>query len=273
VMDRGQHGWEISRYDSEFLVKSVDGRMAATGNTTTADYGGILAEDRAEAQIFLDSLNITHSEFFRNPLTYALIEQLLLPRLIAEKEGAGRAEIRVWSAACAEGQEAYSMAVLLNEVAAARGGAVSFRIFATDHSDRAVAAARKGLYTYAAVRNVRLAHLLDYFNQEGDLYAVHPKLRDRIAFSVYDLLDDRSMCPPASIYGDFDLVICSNLLFYYRQDIRQRILNKVHGSLSSSGYLVTGEVESAVVADMGGFSVVDPSAAVFRKIERRGGTT
>jgi chemotaxis methyl-accepting protein methylase len=94
---------------------------------------------------------------------------------------------------------------------------------------------------------------------------VIPALKDRVSFSVYDLLDERSSCPPASIYGEFDLAFCSNLLFYYRPDIRRSILNQLELCLTPDGYLVTDEAEREIVARHKGFRAVVPGATVFRK--------
>jgi chemotaxis protein methyltransferase CheR len=225
-----------------------------------------LSEDRAEAEAFSRSLNITYSEFFRNPLAFALLEQLILPRLLGEVGKSGRSEVRVWSAGCAAGQEAWSVAILLEELAAARERPVTIRIFATDVSETALALARKGVYDPAAVQNIRLKHLRDYFSAQGEAYVVTPRLRARVDFSAYDLLDARSACPPASLYGDFDLILCSNLLFYYRPDLRQHILDKVCRALSPGGYFVSGEAERDIVAKHDGFGHVAPPAAVFQKI-------
>jgi chemotaxis protein methyltransferase CheR len=263
------HGRDIALHDTAFLTKSIERRLVATGIKTAVAYGGYLSENSPEAETFSRALNIAYSEFFRNPLTFALLDQVILPGLVVEKEKAGRAEIRIWSAACATGQEAYSIAIVLHELAAARGSAVSFRIFATDRCPAGIVAAQEGVYDYAAMRNVRLKHIRDYFTQVGDSYTIIPALRNRIDFSVYDLLDELSACPPQSIFGDFDLVVCSNLLFYYRPDIRQRILNKVWNSLSPGGYLVTGEAENDIVARHEGFRPAIPPSAVFQKINRR----
>jgi chemotaxis methyl-accepting protein methylase len=264
VMGR-THGRDISPLDKAFLAKSIERRLAATGIKTAAAYRGYLSENSTEAEIFFRALNIAYSEFFRNPLTFALLEQVILPALVAEKEKAGRTEIRVWSAACAAGQEAYSIAILLDDLAAARGRAISYRIFATDRSPAGIVAAQQGVYDYAVLHNVRLKHIRDYFTQEGESYTIIPALRNCIDFSAYDLLDKLSASPPPSIYGDFDMVICSNLLFYYRQDIRQCILSKVWNSLSPTGYLITGEAERDIVARNEGFRAAIPASIVFQK--------
>jgi chemotaxis protein methyltransferase CheR len=263
------HGRDISLHDDAFLAKSIERRLTVTGIKTAAAYGGYLSESSMEAENFSRTLNITYSEFFRNPLTFALLEKVILPGLVAEAEKAGRAELRVWSAACAAGQEAYSIAILLDELAAVRGRATPYRSFATDRSHTEIVAAQAGVYDYASVQNVRLKHIRDYFTQEGESYRVIPALRGCIAFSVYDLLAELSASPPPSIYGDFDLVVCSNLLFYYRADVRQRILNKVWNSLSATGYLITGEAEKEIVIRNEGFRAAIPLSAVFQKTRRR----
>ncbi len=262
---RRTHGRDISPYDKLFLMKSLEKRLAATGIKTAAAYSSCLAQNSAEAEAFFRSLQITYSEFFRNPLTFALLEQLIIPSIIAEKEKAGRAEVRVWSAGCAAGQEAYSIAILLDDLIAACGNTVSFRIFATDISETDLSLAREGLFDYGVVQNVRMKHLNKYFSVKGESCAIVSALKNRVDFSACDLLDERSVCPPASIYGEFDLIVCCNLLFYYRPDIRKFILNKVYRALSPGGYLATGEAEREIVAKIGGFRAVAPPPAVFQR--------
>jgi len=259
------HGRDISLFEESFLAKTLEKRLASTASGSLSAYSGYLSGNGEEAELLYRSLSITYSEFFRNPLTFALLEQLILPALLDKREKAGRPEIRVWSAACAAGQEAYSIAILLDEMTAAAGRAIPFRIFATDISENVLALARQGTYDFPSVRNVRLKHLKSYFSVSDETYTIDHRLRERIDFSRYDLLDEYSGSPPASIYGDFDLVFCSNLLFYYKPEMRRFILDKVCRSLAPNGYLATGEAERDMIAGRGGLSVVAPAAAVFRK--------
>lgn len=252
-------GRDVSLHDDAFLAKSLEKRLAATGGGTAAAYLDRLAGDPAEAEAFCRSLHVTYSEFFRNPLAFALLEALVLPSLAQERGEMGRPEIRVWSAGCAGGQEAYSIAILLDELVA------PCRIFASDIVAAELDAARQGVYGAATMQNVRLRHLHNYFDKRGDSFIILPRLRERVDFSLYDLLDPRSTCPPASIYGDFDLVFCSNVLIYYRPEVRQAILDKLRCSLAPAGYLVTGEAERAIVEQAGGFAPVAPPAAVFQR--------
>ena len=253
----GSHGFDVSRYEDAFLRKAIAKRLAATGGGTVAAYGERLAGDRAEAEKLFYSLRIDHSDFFRNPLTFAVIEQVVLPALVEAKKKSG-GEIRVWSAGCASGQEAWSLAMLLEELA----GPAPYRIFATDLAEPDMA--RAGVYSAEAVGNVRARHLREYFSRQGESFSVVPRLRARVDFSAYDLLDSSSASPAASIYGGFDLILCCNLLFYYRQEARRRILDKICHAVSSGGYFVTGEVERAMVSEHRELLAVLPPAAVFR---------
>lgn len=253
---------EIAMYDKSFLMKSLEKRYALTGSKTAEAYSRYLEENSREADAFLDSLNINYSKFFRNPLTFALLEQWILPSLISLKSGGG--EIRIWSAGCSAGQEAYSIAMLLDKLCKAGGIGVRFRIFATDISEEVLKVAREGLYHKDAVQNVRLNELEKYFTKMGETYRIDSKLRDNIVFSTYDLLDEFSANPPESIYGDFDIVFCSNLLFYYNPQIREGILQKVQKSMAMKGYLVTGEAEKALVNKVDKLQMIAPPAAIFQ---------
>ena len=156
------------------------------------------------------------------------------------------------------------MAILLDEIVAACERPVQYRIFATDLSEPDLALARGGVYSAAAGKNLRLRHLESCFTRQGDAYAVVPRLKDRVDFSIYDLLD-AGTSPPASIYGDFDLVLCSNVLIYYRPEALRLILDKLRRSLAVGGHLVTGETERQVAGSADGFRMVIPPVAVFAR--------
>lgn len=260
---------DLSQYDKAFLIKTIESRMSVTGIFSPKEYRSFLSENNPEIDLFYQSLHISYSEFFRNQLTFALLEQHVLPGLIAAKQKSG-SEIRIWSAGCAAGQEAYSVAMLLDEMTAELAEKVSFRIFATDRSIYELESAQKGVYDSAAVRNVRLKHLKKYFTESNDYYVLASSITKQVGFSLFDLLEENYTSPPASIYGDFDIVFCSNLLFYYRPEIRQLVLDKVLRSLSAGGILVTGEAERAIVEKHGGFSSFAKPSAIYRKTTYRG---
>ncbi|HEX7596854.1 MAG TPA: CheR family methyltransferase, partial [Polyangia bacterium] len=161
--------------------------------------------------------------------------------------------------------EPYSVAILLDELLTGGGGAGSCRIFATDSCEAGVAAGRAGVYAARAVQNLRRKHLEAYFTRAGDSFTVIPRLRDQVDFSTHDLLDAGTHSPPASIYGHFNLILCCNLLIYYRPEFRQRIIEKLLLCLAPGGYLVLGETERAMVEQFGSLRAVAPPAPVFQK--------
>lgn len=264
VMEQS-HGRDLSLYNETFLANSLEKRRQASACVNTAAYLHRLAEDATEAEALHRSLRVVYSEFFRNPLTFALLEQLVLPGLIKDKIRR-QGEIRIWSAGCAAGQEAWSVAILLDELAVAGAKPVPFRIFATDLSKADLDLARGGVYSTAAVGNIRLRHLNGCFSRQGDAYVIADRLKERVDFSLYDLLDDMTTSPPACIYGNFDLVLCSNVLLYYRTEVLRLILTKLRRSLAPGGYLVTGETERQMVASVDGFRAVASPAAVFQRV-------
>lgn len=262
---RRDRGLDLACYDGSFVRKAIIKRMLALGRPSVAAYGDYLAAQPAEGEVLERALNIGYSEFFRNPLTFALLEQRILPSLVAAKKHAGQGEVRVWSAGCSSGQEAWSIAMLLDALAGVGEPAVHYRIFATDRSAAQLAMARAGIYSGDAVANVRARQLRDYFERQGEAYVIGPRLRERVDFSSHDLLDESLSSPEASLYGDFDLILCCNLLFYYRPDIQRRILHKLASALSPGGYCVTGEAERDSVVEQGGLHPVALRAALFQK--------
>ena len=260
------HGLDLSPFDETFFAKSLDKRLAATQAATQAAYAERLTHDYSEAVALLHSLKIVYSEFFRNQLAFALLEQQILPSLIEERQKSGSGEIRVWSAGCASGQEAWSVAILLAELTGGRESPVSYRIIATDLSESDLDLASCGVYSADAIGNVRSRHLREYFSRKGDSFTIAPRLRERVDFLPYDLLDENTTCPPESIFGNFDLVLCSNVLFYYRPEMQRLILSKVWRCLASGGHLLTDQSEQRIVTKACGFLCPTPPAALFTKI-------
>lgn len=255
------HGRDISIYDEPFLEKTLVRRLAFREIEKTSEYCNYLKESSTEAEALYSSLNITYSQFFRTPLTFSVLEQCVLPRLLSQKPDGG--EIRVWSAGCSSGQEPYSLAMLLSEMISNQEKTIRFRIFATDTSQTVLDLAKDGVFDREAVQNLKVYQLHSYFSKQGENYVIVPQLRRNIIFSVYDLLDQFSVNPPESIYGDFDIVFCSNLLFYYKLEIQLFILEKIQKSLSATGYLVTGQAERSCVQKATKLQMISVPAAIF----------
>lgn len=263
---RSVHGQDLSRFNEGFLRRSLH-RLAGPSSTLDAYLRRVIAV-RADAEHLVRSLDIHHSEWFRDPLAFALLERRILPDLVALHQRRGGTEIRVWSAGCAAGQEALSVAILLNDLAESRVHPVSFRIFATDTSEAQLALARSATYPEAMLRNVPFKHLTRWFARQGDAWVVSPDLLQHVHFSVNDLLDEASTCPPASIFGAFDLVLCCNLLYYYTAEHQQKVLRKLKRNLTPDGTLMTSDTERDLVHAAGFRTVAAPAALFVQAGER-----
>jgi len=150
---------DIETYDLNFLEKALNARMLVTQIPAMNDYIKYIENHPSESKLFLDSTNISYSEFFRNPLTFSILEKIVIPQLIVAQKKSGRKEIRIWSTACASGQEAYSIAMLLEEFQLFRKEKIHFRIFATDHSEDQINMAKIGVYTDNYVQSLTLKQL------------------------------------------------------------------------------------------------------------------
>jgi chemotaxis protein methyltransferase CheR len=260
-----QFAMDISVFDKPFLERVIKGRMAASSCNSIKDYLLYLEKVSGESSLLKGQLNNSFSEFFRNPLTFALIEQLVVPKLFNKHGKSQSKEIRIWSAGCSSGQEPYSLAMLLDSYKNSHSSCPGYQIFATDLSEDGLQLALKGEFDIKAIRNTKIEYVDRYFRQEGELYVLSQILKEQVNFSHYDLLDSDSSSPPESIYGDFDLVMCSNVLFYYQPEFQQFILRKISNSLKSGGFFITGEAETNIVSSYGAFRQFVSPAAIFIK--------
>lgn len=252
---------EITMYNAAFLGMAVKKRMQHLGASNYQEYCVCLAEDSSEAEAFFDSLHITYSQFFRDSMTFALLEQHVLPNIFAQKPDGG--EIRVWSAGCSSGQEAYSVAMLLSDLSLNSGRDIRYRIFATDICPSSIAVGQKGVYDQCSIQDVKEKHIQRYFERRDNSYTVKSQIRRNVNFSLYDLLDEFTSHPPESIFGDFDIVLCCNLLIYYTAELQQTIIQKLKRAVSKDGYLITGEAERLLVENSSRLKTLSVTPAVF----------
>lgn len=253
----------LSRYDASFLEKSLRKRITETACHSVEEYAVFLENNHEEEKRLADSLHNSYSRFFRDPLTFAALERIVLPQLIEQRKNSRRKEIRIWSTACAAGQEPYSLAILLEELHQGRCNDFDYRLFATDHCQEQINEAKKGQYSAASVQSVSLKRAGEWFSHQGGIYTIHPKLREKTDFSVFDLFSENLSFPSASIFGDFDLVVCANLLFYYNRSCQKYLFEKTSKSLVESGFFVTGEAERDIVSLFNHHEVF-PQSGIFR---------
>ena len=259
-----QRSIAFSSYRPDLLGRIINRRAAAVNCDGLRDYLNYLKENDKELQELLDELTINVSKFFRNPLVFEILAEKILPPLILRKSQDNES-LRIWSAGCAQGEEAYSLAILIKDFILRNAIGLKAHIFATDIDEDALEHAMAGKYCFEAIENIKAGLLKKYFKKNGKFYRVRPVIKEMVAFSVHDLLDKKTLVPPVSVFGDFDLVVCCNVLIYYRKGLQKIILRKLCRSIAPGGFLVLGEAET-LPADSAGDFIAYHDRCLFQKI-------
>ncbi|TQK11211.1 protein-glutamate O-methyltransferase CheR [Herbaspirillum sp. SJZ107] len=236
---RERTGHDFSKYKQGTILRRIERRMRVRGMRDLHAYCILLDEDRDEAGHLLQDLLIGVTSFFRDRDEFAAFEHVLLPQLFHGKGPAD--EVRAWTVACSTGEEAYSLAMLLHERAAAMAAPPALQLFATDVDRRAIVAARAGAYPAALADDIPPALLQRYVVRDGAQIRIQPALREAVLFAEHDLLRD----PP---FSRLDLISCRNLLIYLDRDAHRQVLAMFHFALKPSGYLFLGSAETADAA-------------------------
>ncbi len=238
------------------------------------DVGSLVAELRhgrdALARAVTEAMTTNESSFFRDKPAFDLFRDKVLPDLVARRAGAKR--LRLWCAACAAGQEAYSIAMILDDLKlASKGWTVD--LIATDINGEMIARAEQGLYSHFEVqRGLPIRRLVDHFLQEGQSWRISESLRRMVTFRPFNLLDSFGWL------DDVDIVFCRNVLMYLDPKAKAGVLDKISEILAPGGYLLLGPVETpsglsdafVAVADAPGLYSprVDEGAALARVARR-----
>jgi chemotaxis protein methyltransferase CheR len=259
-------GFDYSAYHPAMLERRIQNRILKTRLPTPEEYFGYLQRDPDEPARLIENFMINVSHFFRDPLCFEILAKTVIPGIVQSKQKLGDNTIRIWSAGCSRGEEAYSVAILLDDCLKQEKSSLSVDFFATDFDAGVIELAKKGDYPADSIREVKYGFLEDYFIKNDQGFLVRPSLKSMIRFSVYDLLDKNSYAPSESIFGDFDLVLCRNVLIYFHPEYQERILHKLYKSLKTKGILILGESEVPVADFKGKFRQITRSGKIFEKI-------
>lgn len=254
---RSHTGHDFSLYKPSTVHRRVERRMAAQQIGTLAHYVRFLQTNPAEIEALFRDLLIGVTSFFRDPEAFAVLEKVVLPRIIATK--AAGDVVRVWIPGCSTGEEAYSIAMLIAEQLEVAKQRLSVQIFATDIDGAAVVAARAGVYPASMAAQVSAERLARFFTAqpEGGTWKVQRTLRDMLVFSEQDVAKD----PP---FSKLDLISCRNLLIYMGGELQRRLIPLFHYALLPGGYLFLGTSESIGDHDEL-FAAIDRKAKVYQR--------
>lgn len=229
-------GLDFTTYKPATILRRLKRRMVATNSPSLDGYLRYLERQPEEYQRLISTFLIKVTEFFRDRELFETLRRETLPRLI-EDARAGSKELRIWSAGCATGEEAYSIAVLVADALGDELNQFTVRIFATDLDAQAIAFARRGIYSRAALASAPPELVDRYFSQLDGDFEVQKRVRGLVVFGQHDL-GRRAPFP------HMDLVLCRNVLIYFASDLQKRVLQLFAYSLRTGGVLVLGKAET-----------------------------
>lgn len=252
---RGRTRHDFRRYKTATVMRRIERRMLVNGLATIQQYRDFVRGNPEEIAPLLTDMLISVTQFFRDPSAFDVLEQVVVPRVM---EGVPEGEeARVWIPACASGEEAYSIAILLQEFADRMTRPPRIQLFASDINDPAVTVARAAVYAPNIAADITESRLLSYFEKDdGGYFRVRPSLRELIVFAHHNALSD----PP---FSRLDLICCRNFLIYLDRAAQAALLETFAYALKPGGYLFLGHSESI---DGGGslFETVSKEHRLFR---------
>lgn len=251
-------GHDFSHYKDKTFLRRVERRMQVWQVDTLNDYVKLLRKNYDESMALFRDLLIGVTAFFRDPAAFERLAELVIPRLFEGKEGDD--DVRVWVPACATGEEAYSVAILLRECMDALSAPPRLRIFATDVDEKALAVARLGRYPRSALESISPERLARFFIPDGDGFIVTQEIRERCMFSPHSVFRD----PP---FSHIDFVSCRNLLIYFKTALQEQVIPLFHYALRPGGFLFLGSAENLTrFRDL--FSPIDKRVRIFQRDEQ-----
>jgi chemotaxis protein methyltransferase CheR len=251
------HGFDFSDYTKASLKRRLT-RVMLIKKLGIYDLKHLLLNDPHFFQDFLEEITVNVTEMFRDPSFYKELNNQVLPYLSTYQH------IKIWSAGCSSGEEAYSLAILMKEA----GLKEKSFIYGTDINTDMLKKARKGIYSFRNIKNYAENYqlsgfngsLTDYFTTMYDAAAIHSELKLNTLFSVHNLISD-------TVFNEFQLISCRNVFIYFETQLQERILGLFYESLSPFGFLCLGSKEN-IRSDIfkKKFKEINPKENIYQKI-------
>ncbi|MER3403663.1 MAG: chemotaxis protein CheR [Armatimonadota bacterium] len=247
-------GLDLEQYKFDQTYRRIWTMVDRAGFQKFIDYLRYLLQDEARLRAFIDRLAINVSEMFRNPDQFEVLHQQILPALLKRRQS-----LKAWSAGCSYGAEAYSIAILLHELAPNR----AHQIWGTDIDSDVLIRAQRGIFAPSEVRSVPPVYLQRYFRSFEEnrrtLYEADPMLKRYLQFHTHNLLSD-------PYPQGFDLIACRNVIIYFSDEAKARLFREFYRALHPGGYLFLGNTERIFNYRQIGYE--NPFAFYYRKPEQ-----
>ncbi|WP_114953456.1 CheR family methyltransferase [Sphingosinicella terrae] len=241
VIDRTGHFYYAEKDDP--LWERIAARMKARGCPDPAGYRRLLGDGAVgedEWRRLESAVTINETFFFRFAEQFDVLRRILLPGLIARARESRR--LRIWSVGCSTGAEPYSIAILLDDLLAGALADWRISITGTDIDEAALETARAARYNAWALRTLGDEERVRLFDREGDLYRLKTRYRGLVRFERHNMMDLLDPAAPLQ-FSDYDLILCRNVLIYFRQDVAKRLIEALTARLDEQGHLLVGHAE------------------------------
>jgi two-component system, chemotaxis family, CheB/CheR fusion protein len=247
---------DFSNYKTPTILRRITRRMGLLGYKKFQEYFNLLRNSPEECRFLSKEFLIGVTKFFRDKAAFTILRNEVLVPMIKEKED--DEILKVWVTACSTGEEAYSMAILIDDLLLEMDRKLDVKIFASDIDSEAIEFASKACYSADALKEIEPQLVEKYFLEEGNKYTVQPKLRKQIVFARHNILKD----PP---FIKNDVVTCRNLLIYMNSILQRKVISTLQFSLNTGGCLFLGPSESPVnVYD--GFRELNGKWKLYQKV-------
>ncbi len=232
---RSSTGHDFSNYKRNTIRRRIERRLAVHKIKEINDYIRLLTEDNQEVKTLFKDMIITVTNFFRDPEAFDALKEKAIREIVHGKPA--NYNIRVWVPGCATGEEAYSVAILLEEAVNELENKHDFQVFATDVDDDAIETARYGKYPDSISADVSKTRLIRFFSRFESSYKIKESIREKLIFAKQDLIKD----PP---FSKLDLICCRNVLIYMNSELQRKVISLFHYTLNPNGFLFLGTSET-----------------------------
>lgn len=234
-------GFNCEQYKEAHFRRRINVRVRATSSENYEEYLRLLKRTSEEREHLIKALTINVSEFFRNPETFEIIEKEVIPLLIKTRSDSLIKSIRIWSAGCATGEEVYSLAILMHRSLGKDFDNYRISVVGTDIDILSLEKARKGIYLENVLKNIDVNTKENYFVKQNETYQVSSQLRGMVRFKRHDMISEPST-------DRFDLIVCRNVMIYFKKEIQEHLQLNFHKALNKGGFFVMGKAETLLGA-------------------------
>jgi two-component system CheB/CheR fusion protein len=237
VLIRNQTGHDFSKYKPNTINRRIQRRLAVNQIESLPDYVQFLQQNPNEIKCLFADFLIGVTSFFRDKETFSKLEEIIIPNLFENKPTGSN--IRIWCAGCSTGEEAYSIAILIQERIERLQKNFNIQLFATDIDSKAIAVARTGIFSRSIAQDVSAERLERFFTLRvgADTYQINETIREMLVFSEQSIIKD----PP---FSHLDLISCRNLMIYLDKELQNKIIPMFHYALNEKGFLFLGTSET-----------------------------